>query len=68
MSTRHVTLKVVGCSDIGLQRHIRMRSRPTGGASEPWACGTCFSYATKHDTYRLISKTCSDHSCLIPKD
>lgn len=66
----HVTLKVVKhTGDPQLDQHIRMRSRPSGGgASAVWECGVCLSYVTRVATYRLISPTCPDHSCLIPRE
>lgn len=66
MST-HVTLKVVGSSSPALQQVVRVRSGPTVNcAYEPWGCGQCASYASRDNTYRVISKDCGEHACLIP--
>jgi len=66
----HVTLKVIkNTNDPQLDQHLRMRSRPPGGGyTEVWECGACFSYATRDATYRRISPTCAEHSCLIPRE
>lgn len=66
----HVTLKVVGIAlEPAHQQLIKVRSGPTVNcAYEPWSCGLCGTYTSSTNTYRRIAKTCTDHSCLIPKD
>lgn len=66
----HVYLKVVGVtSDPALQQVIRVRSGPTVDHAETeWSCGLCSTFTSKTNTYRVISKTCADHACLIPKE
>jgi hypothetical protein len=66
MST-HVTLKVIGSPSPSLQQMIRVHSGPTVNcAREQWACGQCASYASSNNIYRVISKDCGEHACLIP--
>ena len=65
----HVTLKSEMPGDFSTHRWFKVRSGPTVNcACEPWGCGVCFSYTSRTNTYRVLSKTCSDHACLIPKD
>lgn len=65
----HVTLKSERPGDFSTPRWIKVRSGPgVNCVREPWDCGLCASYASRTNTYRVISKTCSDHACLIPKE
>lgn len=62
----HVTLKVIGSPSPSLQQMIKVRSGPSVNcAYEPWSCGQCASYASSNNIYRVISKDCGEHACLI---
>ena len=65
--TTHVTMKVLGSSSPALQQMIRVHSGPSVDcAREPWSCGQCASYASRNNIYRVISRDCGEHACLIP--
>lgn len=62
----HVTLKVIGSASPTQQLMVKVHSGPTVNcAHEPWACGQCASYASRDNVYRVISKDCGEHACLI---
>lgn len=65
----HVYLKSEMPGDFSVHRWHRVRQGPSMNcAREPWDCGLCASYCSRTNTYRVIDKQCSDHSCLIPKE
>lgn len=62
----HVTLKVIGSASPTQQQMIKVHSGPSVNcAYEPWSCGQCASYASSNNIYRVISKDCGEHACLI---
>lgn len=66
----HVYLKAELPAEISTYSQWRkVHSGPSVNcAREPWDCGLCASYCSRTNTYRVIDKQCSDHSCLIPKE
>lgn len=58
----HVTLKLKDGA------YVRVHSGPSVRCVyERWSCGVCGTYASTANTYRVLSKTCAEHACLIPK-